>query len=64
MVVTLKLKPDKTMGRSKKNKDRKRERSYYDEDYSNSKKYKKNRFDSNRQNKQIQQKMFVDWDTL
>jgi hypothetical protein len=52
------------MGRSKKNRDKKRQHSYYDEDYSNSKKYKKSRFEGNRRDKEIRQKMFVDWDTL
>ena len=55
------------MGRSRKNKGKKRGHSYYDDghdDRSRNKKYKKNRFDDNRRDKEIQQKLFVDWDKL
>ena len=55
------------MGRSRKNRDNKKRQSYYDDnhdDRSRNKKYKKIRFDDNRRDKEIQQKMFVDWDTL
>lgn len=55
------------MGRSRKNRDKKRAHGYYDDsydDYSRNKKYKKNRFDNNRRDKEIQQKLFVDWDKL
>jgi hypothetical protein len=55
------------MGRSRKNKDKRREYSYYDDgcdDRSRNKKFKKNRFNDNRKDKEIQQRMFVDWDSL
>jgi hypothetical protein len=55
------------MGRSRKNKDKRREYNYYDDgrdERSRNKKFKKNRFNDNRKDKEIQQRMFVDWDTL
>jgi hypothetical protein len=55
------------MGRSRKNKDRRRQGSYYDDGHderSRNKKFKKNRFSDNRKDKEIQQRMFVDWDSL
>lgn len=54
------------MGRSRKNKDKKTQHSYYNDnsDTANTKKYKKNRFDDSRKNKEIQQKLFVDWDKI
>jgi hypothetical protein len=61
------LKPVNIMGRSRKNKDKRREHSYYDDSYderSRNKKFKKNRFNDNRKDKEIQQRMFVDWDSL
>jgi hypothetical protein len=54
------------MGRSRKNKDKRREYNYDDgrDERSRNKKFKKNRFNDNRKDKEIQQRMFVDWDTL
>ena len=55
------------MGRSKKNRDKRKKNGYYDDnssDISNIKKHKKSRFDDSRRDKEVQQKMFVDWDTL
>jgi hypothetical protein len=55
------------MGRSRKNRDKKKGHGYYDDghdDYSRNKKFKKNRFNDNRRDKEIQQKLFVDWDKL
>jgi hypothetical protein len=57
------------MGRSRKNKDKKKTGSYYDDDrddysYNGNKKNKKSRFDDRRKDKEIQQRLFVDWDSL
>jgi hypothetical protein len=56
------------MGKSRKNRDKKKQNGYYDDttqsDYSGNKSNKKSRFDGNRRDKEIQQKMFIDWDTL
>lgn len=53
------------MGKSRKNRDKKNNHSYYDDsDYSNHKKYKKNRFDGKRKDKEVQQRLFVDWDSI
>ncbi len=55
------------MGRSRKNRDKKKQNGYYDDtshsDYP-SNKNKKSRFDDSRRDKEIQQKMFIDWDKL
>jgi hypothetical protein len=54
------------MGRSRKNRDKKKQNGYYDDinDQANNKKHKKSRFDDSRKDKEIQQKMFVDWDAI
>jgi len=54
------------MGRSRKNRDKKKQNGYYDDnnDQANNKKHKKSRFDNSRKDKEIQQKMFVDWDAI
>ena len=52
------------MGKKNKKQNRNKNRPYNDsyDEYSYKKKLKNSRFDDSRKTKEVQQKMFVDWD--
>lgn len=54
------------MGKKGKKQQRNKNRAYDDSavEYSYRKKYKNSRFDDSRKTKEVQQKMFVDWDSI
>jgi hypothetical protein len=54
------------MDKKGKNRQKNKNRAYDDSvvEYSYRKKYKNSRFDDNRKTKEVQQKMFIDWDSI